>query len=185
MDARDRARNRLLVSVPATGDSNFDQSVVYVIDHDDTGAIGVVLNRPSGAELPEVLELGVPWASPAEVFSGGPVSPEAMIVLGRRQMGAEPRGVAPVGGAVAVLSADAVQDREVSGVDLVRAYSGYAGWGALQLDAELEAGVWVIVDALPDDVFSSTPQRLWRAVLARRGGRYASMARYPRDPTAN
>ena len=185
MDPGDRARNRLLVSVPATGDTNFEQSVVYVIDHDDAGAIGVVLNRPSGTDVPDMLDLGVPWATPSEVFEGGPVSPEAMIVLGRRQLGAEPRGVAPVGGAVAVLSADAVQDRDVAGVDLLRAYSGYAGWAPRQLDAELDAGVWVLVDALPDDVFSATPDRLWRSVLARRGGRYASMARYPADPAAN
>ena len=50
-----RTRNRLLVSVPALPDDNFDRTVVYMIDHEDSGAIGVVLNRPTGSEVPEEL----------------------------------------------------------------------------------------------------------------------------------
>ncbi|MEZ5268444.1 MAG: YqgE/AlgH family protein [Microthrixaceae bacterium] len=86
-----RTRNRLLVSVPALPDDNFDRTVVYMIDHEDSGAIGVVLNRPTGSEVPEELRIGPAWASPPVVFSGGPVSPEAVIMLGRRQLGARQR----------------------------------------------------------------------------------------------
>lgn len=185
MESAESTRNRLLVSVPATGDDNFDRTVVYVIDHDDAGAIGVVLNRPAELSVPEVLDLGVPWASPGVVFGGGPVSPEALILLGRRGLDSEMRGVAPVGGAVAVVAADAVERGEVEGVDLLRAYAGYAGWAPRQLDAELGAGVWVVLDALPDDVFCAEPDDLWRAVLARQGGRLAAIARYPTDPNLN
>lgn len=180
-----RTRNRLLVSVPALPDDNFDRTVVYMIDHEDSGAIGVVLNRPTGSEVPEELRIGPAWASPPVVFSGGPVSPEAVIMLGRRQLGARQRGASAVGGTVAVLSADAVADREVEGVDLLRAYAGYAGWGPSQLDGELSAGVWVVLDALPDDVFSAEPQNLWRRVLSRGGGRLAAIARHPDDPSVN
>ena len=180
-----RTRNRLLVSVPALPDDNFDRTVVYMIDHEDSGAIGVVLNRPTGSEVPEELRIGPAWASPPVVFSGGPVSPEAVIMLGRRQLGARQRGASAVGGTVAVLSADAVADREVEGVDLLRAYAGYAGWGPSQLGGELSAGVWVVLDALPDDVFSAEPQNLWRRVLSRGGGRLAAIARHPDDPSVN
>ena len=180
-----RTRNRLLVSVPALPDDNFDRTVVYMIDHEDSGAIGVVLNRPTGSEVPEELGIGPAWASPPVVFSGGPVSPEAVIMLGRRQLGARQRGASAVGGTVAVLSADAVADRDVEGVDLLRAYAGYAGWGPSQLDGELSAGVWVVLDALPDDVFSAEPQNLWRRVLSRGGGRLAAIARHPDDPSVN
>jgi putative transcriptional regulator len=178
-------RNHLLVSVPATGDANFEQTVVYVIDHDGDGAIGVILNRPGEASVPEQLDVGVPEASPAVLFEGGPVSPGAMIILGRRRLEGEGRGIAAVGGAVAVVTAHAVEDRDVAGIDVVRVYSGYAGWAPLQLDAELASGVWVVVDALPDDVFCADPTRLWRAVLSREGGRFAAMARYPSEPGLN
>lgn len=180
-----RTRNHLLVSVPALPDDNFDRTVVYMIDHDDSGAIGVVLNRATDLAVPDELDVGIPWATPPVVFHGGPVSPEAMIMLGRRTMGEDPRGVAAVGGTVAVIAAEAVETREVEGLDLVRAYAGYAGWGASQLDAELEAGVWVVLDALPDDVFSAEPQRLWRSVLARQGGKLAAVSRHPEDPAVN
>lgn len=178
-------RSQLLVSVPATGDANFDQTVVYVIDHDDDGAIGVVLNRPGEVRVPDQVELGVPEASPDVVFQGGPVSPEALVILGRRRLGGEARGIAAVGGAVAVVTAGAVEENDVSGIDLVRFYSGYAGWAPRQLDAELSAGVWVVLDALPDDVFCSEPERLWRTVLGREGGKLAAMARYPSEPGVN
>lgn len=178
-------RNRLLVSVPALPDDNFDRTVVYVIDHEESGAIGVVLNRATETAVPGELEIGPPLASPAVLFSGGPVSPEALILLARRQMGAEPKGVAAVGGAIAVVAADAVEHREVEGLDVLRAFHGYAGWGPLQLESELSAGVWVVLDALPDDVFTVDPDRLWRAVLSRQGGRLAAIARHPEDPTVN
>ncbi|MEZ5347672.1 MAG: YqgE/AlgH family protein [Microthrixaceae bacterium] len=166
-----RTRNRLLVSVPALPDDNFDRTVVYMIDHEDSGAIGVVLNRPTGSEVPEELRIGPAWASPPVVFSGGPVSPEAVIMLGRRQLGARQRGASAVGGTVAVLSADAVADREVEGVDLLRAYAGYAGWGPSQLDGELSAGVWVVLDVAR------------RCVLRRAAEPVASCAQSRRWPT--
>ncbi len=178
-------RGNVLVSVPALGDDNFDRTVVYMIDHDDNGAIGVVLNRPSSLEIPEELRIGPSWASPAVMFEGGPVTPEAVIVLGRRKLGEELTGAVPVGGTITVLAADAVHRSEVAGVDLLRAFVGYAGWGPRQLDMEIESGVWVVLDVLPDDVFSGTPEDLWRSVLTRQGGRLAAVARHPLDPSVN
>ena len=181
----EQTRNHLLVSVPALGDDNFDRTVIYMIDHDTTGAIGVVLNRPSEMDVPEELDLGIAVASPRSVFRGGPVSPEAVIVLGRRRMGTEPTGAAVVGGTVAVVDADAARERTVDGLELMRAFAGYAGWAPMQLDSELEAGVWVLVEALPDDVFTAEPAQLWRSVLARQGGRLAAISRHPEDPGVN
>lgn len=178
-------RGHVLVSVPALPDDNFDRTVVYVIDHDEHGAIGVVLNRPSSLAVPEELRIGPSWASPPVMFEGGPVTPEAVIVLGRRKLGEALVGAAPVSGTITVLAADAVHERSVGGVELLRAFVGYAGWGPRQLDMEIEAGVWVVLDVLPDDVFSGTPEDLWRAVLTRQGGRLASIARHPLDPSVN
>lgn len=181
----EHTRNHLLVSVPALADDNFDRTVIYMIDHNESGAIGVVLNRATELDVPDELDVGVPWSSPPVVFHGGPVSPEAIIMLGRRTMGEEPRGVAAVGGTIAVVAADAVENHEVEGLDLLRAYAGYAGWGAMQLESEMETGVWVVLDALPDDVFSAEPDKLWRSVLARQGGKLAAISRHPEDPTVN
>ena len=68
-------RHQLLVSVPDLGDENFDRTVVYMLDHDEDGAMGLVLNRPSSSEVDEHLDdLPLPVSSPGVFFMGGPVS---------------------------------------------------------------------------------------------------------------
>ncbi|HMV74606.1 MAG TPA: YqgE/AlgH family protein, partial [Microthrixaceae bacterium] len=100
-------RHRLLVSVPDLGDANFDQTVVYVIEHDGDGALGVVLNRPSDTEVVEHLpELRAPVLSPAVFFVGGPVAVGGVLALGRRRLGSgsDPTGpVAPLPGSLALI----------------------------------------------------------------------------------
>jgi putative transcriptional regulator len=66
-----------------------------------------------------------------------------------------------------------------------RVFAGYAGWGDGQLDAEIEQGDWIAQPALPEDVFSDTPEQLWGSVLTRKGGSYALLARMPLDPSVN
>jgi putative transcriptional regulator len=67
----------------------------------------------------------------------------------------------------------------------LRVFAGYAGWGAGQLESELSAGAWWVVDAAADDVFSDEPEMLWQRVLRRQGGRLALVAAYPADPMLN
>jgi putative transcriptional regulator len=67
----------------------------------------------------------------------------------------------------------------------LRVFVGYAGWAPQQLDDELTAGGWLVVDRLPDDPFSTDPSNLWRVVLRRQGGRMAMFASAPEDPSTN
>jgi putative transcriptional regulator len=64
-------------------------------------------------------------------------------------------------------------------------FAAYAGWSAVQLESEIEAGGWYVVDAHPDDPFTSSPQDLWRRVLRRQGGRMALASTSPDDPSLN
>jgi putative transcriptional regulator len=72
-------------------------------------------------------------------------------------------------------------------LEAVRVFAGYSGWAPHQLDDELEAGGWFLVDAQPDDLLTPDPAGLWRAVLRRQGGDLAVAANYPLDsgPTVN
>lgn len=174
------------MATPALGDGIFDRSVVLIIEHDDTeGAFGVVLNRPSTTEvegaLPEWARLA---ASPPVVFVGGPVSPEAAICLARMS-DADAEGWVPVVGSIGAL--DLSQDADVlaAAVDEVRLFAGYAGWTRGQLEDEIEAGAWFVVDALETDVLNDDPDSLWQGVLRRQRGRLAIFAAYPPDPTTN
>jgi putative transcriptional regulator len=71
------------------------------------------------------------------------------------------------------------------GVEAIRVFAGYAGWGPGQLEREIEAGAWFIVPAEPGDVMSDDPEQLWKRVLRRQGGQLAVVATFPADPSLN
>lgn len=177
-------RGRLLVATPDLGDPNFDRSVVLLLEHTPEGAVGVVLNRPSETPLDEA---GTEWdgwdelaSDPPVVFVGGPVARTAVICLARLgEGGAE--GFQPVLGDVGI----ADLTRPPRGIDAVRVFAGYAGWGDGQLESEVAAGAWFVLDAVPDDALTSDPDDLWREVLRRQGGRLSLFAACPPDPSLN
>ncbi len=174
------------MSAPATGDENFDQTVILVVEHDDEGALGLVLNRPTDERVTDHLpQLEERLASPAVFFSGGPVGTGGLLVVGRRRLAGVEEYVTPVVGPVVLVQPDAMIEGLVDAVDVVRLFTGYSGWAPGQLDAELAAGGWHVVDALPDDVFCVDPDGLWRSVMRRQGGRLASQSLYPDDLSAN
>jgi putative transcriptional regulator len=178
-------RGQLLVATPPLVDPNFDRTVVLMLEHGDDGALGLVLNRPSDTTLDDVLpEWRIFASSPAVVFTGGPVSPDAVIALGRGQP-AETSGWVPIIDDLGTV--DLGRDPLDLGVPLdeLRVFVGYAGWGAGQLETELDAHAWFVVDLRRDDPFAPAPERLWRDVLKRQRGHTAMFAQYPDDATAN
>ncbi len=177
-------RGLLLVATPELIDPNFFRTVVLMLEHTDEGAMGLVLNRTYDAVAEEVVPY---WADrlkpPGTLHCGGPGSEESVVGLGRVPTdGVE--GVAPLVGSVGVLDLYR-QPEELPGVESVRLFSGYAGWEAGQLDAELTVGGWIVVDAEPDDALTDDPGGLWRRVLSRQPGLISLLADYPEDPTAN
>ena len=76
-------------------------------------------------------------------------------------------------------------DMEEQHTGRARAFAGHAGWGPGQLDAEVERGDWILETARHEDAFATDPQALWPAVLTRKGGSYALLARMPVDPSVN
>ncbi len=176
---------RLLVATPVLTEGPFRRTVVLLLRHgDDEGALGVVLNRPSEADLADVLPDWERRASaPTVVFEGGPVQATAAICLGRLRPGAAPSPTYAVlrpGLATVDLDADPAE-----GLDVVRIFAGYAGWSSGQLEAEVAEGAWWVLDALPGDAFTAAPELLWRQVLRRQGMPLAMAASYPDDPSLN
>jgi putative transcriptional regulator len=96
-------------------------------------------------------------------------SPAGLLVLGR----------------IGFPAPDADIDELTQATTRGRVFAGYAGWGEGQLDAEVDHGDWIAQAALPEDVFTDVPAELWSAVLKRKGGGYALLARMPVDPSVN
>ncbi len=178
-------RGRLLVAAPPLVDPNFDRTVVLVLEHGPDGALGIVLNRPTGTDLGEVLPEWRALASePAVVFTGGPVAGDAVIALARGQLGRVESFVEVVAG---IGTIDLGLDPLDLGAPLasLRVFVGYAGWAPGQLEGELEQGAWFVVPFDHDDPFVADPETMWRAVLRRQHGRLSVFANYPDDLTAN
>jgi len=183
---------QLVVATPVLQAPEFARTVVLLLQAgDEDGAFGLVLNRPTGTGVDEVLPDWAPLsASPPVVFSGGPVQPQAAVCLGRRRAGgprvaayAEVEGMP--GGSIGTVDLDAEPGDLAPVVDGVRLFAGYAGWAAGQLEAEVEEGAWWVLDALPADAFDGRPEQLWARILRRQGPPLAFAASYPEDPTLN
>lgn len=178
-------RGMLLVATPPLIDPHFDRTVVYMLEHTDTGAVGVVLNRPLDEEPPDQLASWTRHLSPPRhLFQGGPVELDALIALARLERPVESAWSEVVGG---LGSIDLTLDPEevAAGVVSLRVFRGYSGWGPGQLDDELAEGSWMVFDSAPDDVFNPHPVDLWREVVRRQGGRVAWIANAPDDLSSN
>ncbi len=175
-------QGHLLVSSPALVDPNFRRTVVIVAHHDEDGAMGLVLSRPSESRVVEAVPaLGGVAGDDDVVYVGGPVQPEAFMVLAEFEDIEE--AAARVVGHVGFMPADA-EPADLS-IRRLRVFAGYAGWGASQLEAELDEPSWIVVPAEPDDAFVDDPDELWRRVLRRKGGKYRLIASMPFDPSLN
>lgn len=166
---------KLLVASPDLSDPNFERSVIYVIDHDEGGAIGVVLNRPAGTDVDEVLPaLAQRSAAPQVMFVGGPISKQGIICLCPAfRPGEQPSGFHHISGTLGRLDLEDHLEGPDAAVDQLRLFAGYAGWGPGQLDGELIIDSWSICDVHPDDPLDRDPDTLWQRVLKRQGGRTA------------
>jgi putative transcriptional regulator len=177
-------RGQLLIAGATLPDPNFARAVVLICEHTDEGALGLVLNRRGdlliGDVAPELAEL---IGEDAVIDAGGPVQPDALLVLGEFD-DASYAGL-PIIGSVGLMG----DGREVSDLLAVtrraRAFAGYAGWGPGQLDAELAREDWFVAPAGIDDIFDPDAEELWRRVLERKGGHFALVARMPIDPSVN
>ncbi|MDQ3915017.1 MAG: YqgE/AlgH family protein [Actinomycetota bacterium] len=179
----DSLKGQLLIAGAGIFGAAFRQAVVLVAEHDESSALGFVLNRPSDLLAAEAAaELGgLPLADP-RIYFGGPVQPGVVAIIGEFDHAGFAGSL--IFGNVGMLGAgpDGIASE---GTRRTKVFSGYAGWGPGQLEGELDEGGWVIEDARADDVFTPEPDNLWRDVLRRKGGEFVMLSTMSPDPTAN
>jgi len=178
------AAGRLLVATPLLGDPHFARTVVYLLEHDGGGTVGVVLNRPSHTPVGQVLP---DWhdavSGPAVVFGGGPVQPDGALCLGELDPGAS--GIREVVDGVSTVDLDGDVTVIAPIARRLRVFAGHAGWAPGQLVDELAEGAWWVVPGTPDDLFSEHPGTMWRTVLRRQPAPLNLLSTYPPDVTQN
>ncbi|MCU0308335.1 MAG: YqgE/AlgH family protein [Thermoleophilia bacterium] len=170
---------------PALVDPNFRRAVVLMLEHNEDGALGVVLNRPGDLVAREALPppLGPVMPEGEAIFEGGPVQPETVIVLADFADPGAAGGLAFAG--VGIVDPSGDLESLAGRVRAIRAFGGYAGWAAGQLEGEIAQEAWIDAEPRADDVFTDHPEGLWPAVLERKGGQFRFIARMPEDPSLN
>jgi putative transcriptional regulator len=176
-------QGHLLVASPGLLDPNFKRTVVLITEHNEEGAAGLVLNRPTDAEVSELVPQLEPLVDDGEhIWMGGPVQQNAVLVLGEFL---DPGDAAvPLFGSLGFPALDE-PDEVVPLTTRRRIFAGYAGWGSGQLEDELAREDWILEPAQNDDAFTEAPEELWADVLRRKGGIYELVARMPEDPSVN
>ncbi len=167
---------QLLIASPSMPDY-FRRSVVLVVEHNDEGAFGLILNRPSESTVGEVVPELAELIGPEHVLHvGGPVQPNAVTAIAEHADPAEATKL--IAGSVGMVDLDRPPE-----LLRMRVFAGYAGWGPGQLDGEMEAEAWIPEAVHPDDPFVEGD--LWAVVLGRKGGEFTLLARMPLDPSTN
>jgi putative transcriptional regulator len=165
----DLAKGKFLVAAKSLLDANFSETVVLLIDYNEDGAMGVVINRPTDVRLSAVLpELKELEKRTDFVYIGGPVDRSQLLLLVRTQQNLE--GSIPVFGDVYASVQRSVLRKMMDTPDTkaqFRAYAGYAGWGPGQLDNEVSRGDWHILPADVETIFEKAPDAIWPELIRR------------------
>lgn len=167
----------------------FRRSVIYIVEHNDGGTLGVVLNRSSETAVYNVLPQWAKLAAkPKTMFIGGPVKRDAALCLAALRIGADPQGVPGlrhVSGRIVMVDLDAEPDVIAPLIEGVRIYAGYSGWTIGQLEGEIERDDWIVLSALPSDVLIGSKEDLWGQVLRRQPLPLSLLATHPIDVSRN
>jgi len=173
---------QFLIAMPAMADPNFDRTVTYICEHNEDGALGIIVNRPTSLSLGEILgqmdlQITDPALAAQPVLQGGPVQPERGFVIH------DPGGhgfssslTAPDGLMVTTSRDILVALAAGHGPPRAVIALGYAGWGAGQLEAEMSANAWLTVPASADIIFSVPFERRWESAAALLGVSIASLS---------
>ncbi|MDT5108847.1 MAG: putative transcriptional regulator [Mycobacterium sp.] len=167
----------------------FRRSVIYIVEHNDGGTLGVVLNRASETAVYNVLPQWAKLATkPKTMFVGGPVKRDAALCLATVRVGVDANqvpGLRHVQGRIAMVDLDAEPESIAPAVEGLRIYAGYSGWTIGQLDGEIERDDWIVLSAMPSDVLVEQRVDLWARVLRRQPLSLSKLATHPIDVSRN
>lgn len=160
----------LLIAMPQLDDPNFERAVVLMLHHDDDGAFGLVISRPTPittGQLCETLEFDWHGDPEACIDSGGPVQPNTGWVLfgdgGSHEL---PESKRVADGLSFAGSIETLREIAADPPEHVRVFLGYSGWGPGQLEAELASGAWLLAPATAELIFEVPGPQVWNRVLA-------------------
>lgn len=162
---------KLLVAMPHIDSPYYEQAVIYVCGHDETGAMGIMVNKPlltvTFTDLLEQLEIDCPDDAPElPIYYGGPVEVGRGFVLHTADYMVDSSTIIDSNLALTatldILRATAIHHGPQSAIMAL----GYVGWGAFQLEQEIHSNMWIVIDGDVDLIFEKDIGRIWETAMA-------------------
>lgn len=183
-------RGYFLISVKRMKDENFFRTVVLLLEHSKSGAMGVVINRPLDVTINEALSKHFDLAPSEElIYSGGPVEDSALLILhNSTDHDQEHPAVLPgvfVGTSPDIFDRVVAASHEPDPDFHFRLFAGYAGWGPQQLEEELSRGDWFTLPARAEYIFRQDPYEIWEDVLEEFHQQHKPLSGAPADAEWN
>lgn len=178
------APGRFLISEPFMPDANFQRTVILLVEHNENGSLGFVLNRRLEANLGDLIEHLA--GSQLPVFQGGPVEQQTLHFIHRLEALEDSLEVGEGvfwGGDFETLVQWVIKG-QVDEQDILF-FVGYSGWGPGQLSAELERKSWIVAPENSGFVFRPQKENLWKELLKTLGDKFKIISNYPTDPRLN
>ena len=171
-------RGMFLLAAPRLRDPRFARTVVLLLEYDETGALGIVINRPTQFSLRDASPQPLPGTRDHYIHYGGPVEPGRLTALLREPVSTEEtqRVFGDVYGSISFDTLRRNLEHDERAAD-VRAYAGYAGWAPGQLDAELARDDWIVTPADAGSIFDASPDDVWHDLMRRNAGRWVRRGR--------
>lgn len=177
-------KGKILISTPDISGDIFSRSVVLIIEHDENSAFGLILNKKNSKMSNRFKNF---FDFKIEVYDGGPVENEKVFLIVKGKKISE--SYTEINNEFYVTEdiesvINSVVNKEIS-IDDVKIFSGYSGWGALQLDGEINRKLWTVVDVYNLDYTLPNDQTLWKSIMQNLGGEYLLWANAPEDISLN
>ncbi|MPM09444.1 hypothetical protein SDC9_55761 [bioreactor metagenome] len=179
------ATGRVLISEPLLQDFYFRRSAVLLVDHDEDGSFGVIVNKPIKTNISEIMpDLG---GFDAPLYIGGPVDPKSVFFI--HSYGDIIEGSVPIsdglfwGGSIS--SAVEIIKSGIVSPDLIRFFLGYSGWEANQLEEELKKNAWAVTVPKLNELILMKPEQVWSGLVNQLGEKYNFWTHLPADPQFN
>jgi putative transcriptional regulator len=168
MNAASNLSNHFLIAMPGLEDANFYRTVTYICEHNEEGAMGIVVNRPLDIALGDILEqMEIPVANQdgcqQMVFAGGPVQTERGFVLHNTNSSWD--ATLQITPEISITTSRDILEAIAAGTGPQQSLValGYAGWGGGQLEEEMSANAWLSGPADSKIIFKLPPQERWQA----------------------
>lgn len=177
-------KGKILISTPDISGDIFSRSVVLIIDHNEEGAFGLILNKKNQNMSARLLSI---FGFEMEVYEGGPVENDKIFFINKGKAITE--AFTPINDEFYLTEdiesvVQSIIEQEISVAD-IKVFSGYSGWASQQLESEIRKKFWTVVDVYNLDYTLPNDHSLWKNIMQNLGGEFLLWANAPENVSMN